>query len=226
MQIIHGREVFDSIFEIVNPRHTAVLCIDMQKDLTLPDGFFGKRGVDTNATQTVAGPLSAFLDKAREHGVRVVCVQQVNPADGSGNSPAWLHLKAKAYKLVAGSYEDYMVPGTEGCEFIEGLEPKEGDLLVQKFHASAFMDTGLNLMLRSLGIKTVVVTGAVSNGCVITSVLDATCCDYYTVVVKDLVVGPNPVLHDAAMKIMQARADCADSAEILDAWAKYNGGAG
>ena len=41
MEKIHGRNVFDSLGEVVDPKHTAVLVIDMQNDFI--DRTFGDR---------------------------------------------------------------------------------------------------------------------------------------------------------------------------------------
>jgi nicotinamidase-related amidase len=89
---------------------------------------------------------------------------------------------------------------------------------VEKSRASGFVNTPLDLILRSNGIRTVVVTGESSYGCVLNTVMDASCYDYYTVVVEDLIAGPNQDLHEAALKLMRPRHDVLKSAEILEVW--------
>jgi len=50
-------------------------------------------------------------------------------------------------------------PGQPGCDFKEGLQPGPGELVVQKRTNNAFIDTGLEAVLRDRGVTTVVVAG-------------------------------------------------------------------
>jgi nicotinamidase-related amidase len=221
MQILKGKEVYDNIFEIINPEHTAVLVIDMQNDLCQPDGYFGRRGSDISITRGIVLPLAKFLEEARSVGVKIIYLQQSTPPNAVGDSPAWLRFKQIAYGLKPGEKDDYMVEGTRGYEWVEELKPREGDIIVKKTHATGFVNTPLDLILRSNGIKSLVITGAASYGCVLNTVMDASCYDYYIVLVKDLLAGPNRELHEAALKIMGRRYDCVESAAILAEWARY-----
>lgn len=51
------------------------------------------------------------------------------------------------------------VKGTYGCQLVDGLEPKTGETMLVKSRFSAFFATNLDLILRRLGIATVVVAG-------------------------------------------------------------------
>jgi len=56
----------------VNPAHTAVLVIDMQKDYCCDGGTFDRRGFDVKPAQRMAVRLKDFLDKARAARTRIV----------------------------------------------------------------------------------------------------------------------------------------------------------
>lgn len=221
MKNIKGKAIYSSYSEMLSPEHTAVLVVDMQNEGIDPHGYFGRIGADVGAVARIVVPLGRFLAASRKAGVRVVYVVQTTLRDGKGDSPAWLHLKERAYKLVPpamGLADDYMVLGTEGQQVIEEIRPSPSDTIVEKSRASGFVNTPLDLILRSNGIRTVVVTGESSYGCVLNTVMDASCYDYYTVVVEDLIAGPNQDLHEAALKLMRPRHDVLKSAEILEVW--------
>ncbi|MGQ9629319.1 MAG: cysteine hydrolase family protein [bacterium] len=223
MNVIKGKQVFENLSEMVEPKHTAVLVIDMQNEACIQKGYFAKIGADLSSVGAIVSPLAKFLKSARRAGVKVVYLQQTTLKDGLGDSPGWLHLKEVAYKLkppATGPEDDYMIEGSWGHEIVEELKPKESDIVVRKYRASGFVNTPLNSVLRSNGIETVVVTGTSSYGCVLNTVMDASCYDYYTIVVRDLVAGPNRELHDLSLKLMGSRFDCVESEAIMKEWEK------
>lgn len=222
-QEIKRKLVFESYYEILNPSHTAVLVIDMQKDGCSLNGYFGRKGANVSLVANIIPSLAKFLDIARRKMVKVIYINQLTLRGGLSDSPAWLYLKKYAYKLIPpalGLEDDYMIEGTEGQKVVDELTPKDGDIVIEKSRASGFINTPLDLILRSNRTQTVVITGESSYGCVLNTLMDASCYDYYTVVAKDLVIGPNEELHQLAMKLIQARYICLTSSEIIDEWNK------
>jgi nicotinamidase-related amidase len=223
MKIIKGKPVFENYSEMLDPRHTAVLVIDMQKEGIAPKGYFGRKGANVQLVAAIVPPLAAFLRAARDAGAKVVYVNQTTLREGKGDSPAWLHLKEHSYKLVPpamGLEDDYMIQGTEGQQVIPDLAPGPNDIVVEKGRASAFIHTSLNLILGSNGIESLVITGESSYGCALNTLMDATCYDYYTVVAQDLIAGPNQRLHEIALELIRARYDCLPSSHITKIWRK------
>lgn len=221
MRTVKGKQVYDSLEELLDPRHTAVLVVDMQRDGYDPQGYFARIGANVELVRAIVPKLADFLGEARRAGVQVVYVNQVCLREGRSDSPAWLHLKLRAYKLIPpalGPEDDYMVEGTEGQQVIDDLRPQQGDLLVEKTRASGFVNTHLDRLLRANGIETVVITGESSYGCVLNTVMDASCYDYYTIVAEDLVIGPNEQFHEAALMLMRPRYLCTASEEIMRVW--------
>ena len=66
MIVIGGKEVFQEIEEVVDPKHTAVLCIDMQNDFCRDDGKAVAAGIKINAFKAAIAPIKRLLDAARE----------------------------------------------------------------------------------------------------------------------------------------------------------------
>jgi nicotinamidase-related amidase len=92
------------------------------------------------------------------------------------------------------------IKGTWGHEISDELpyRPDE-DAVIEKRRPSAFVGTDLDLLLRSRGVKTLVVTGVVTTGCVESSVRDAVGLDYYIALVADCVAASNPEQQEAGL---------------------------
>ena len=62
------------------------------------------------------------------------------------------------------------------AELIDGVVLEHGDVLLDKTTASVFLSTNLNVMLRQMGVKSLITTGVVTSGCVESTVRDG--CDH------------------------------------------------
>jgi nicotinamidase-related amidase len=109
--------------------------------------------------------------------------------------------------------------GTSGHSIIDDLAPAASDIIIDKFRSSAFFQTPLDLILRSNARKTTIICGAVTEGCVESTVRDAAHYDHVPVILADAVASTDPTLHDAAMTVMRGRYDCVTCSEIIAAWA-------
>ena len=83
----------------------------------------------------------------------------------------------------------------------EGLA-QPGDLFLTKHHWGAFHGTDLDIILRSHGIRTVVLTGVSTHVCVETAAREAFVRDYYTVVVGDGSAAYSQQEHETALKLV------------------------
>lgn len=221
MKVIYGKQVYSTLKEVVAPKHTAILVIDMQKDYGSPGGYFDKAGIDiTNAQKTLPNMIR-LIDEGRKRGAKIVWIQNTTLRDGLSDSPAWLYMKAKAglSKPVP-----YTIEGDWGQEFAEGLVMKPDEPLIKKHRSSAFVNTDLDLILRSLLVESVVCTGTITGGCVMLTALNAMHYNYYTVVASDCVCAPaSPpwsALGEPALDILRILTEVATSDEILKAWAE------
>lgn len=219
MREIHGKQVAETIEEVLNPAWCAVLPIDLQNDFMSPAGAVAKGGADVSAMVDLGPRCIDFMNAARELGVRIVHVRIVDLPDGESDSPAWLRAKG----LIAG-VSDFAVEGTWGAEFVEGCGPLPGELVVTKHRSSAFTGTNLNLLLRSCGVQTVVVIGEQTPGCVEATYRDAAYNDFYNVLVEDCVAGRDPELHAASIKVQKARHDVVTADEAISIWRRYADG--
>lgn len=154
---------------------SALIMIDMQKGFISPASPCCIAG----ATATVPA-CAAAADYCRQQGIPVFFVTRRYRADGSDVE----HTRYKAW-AEGGK------PMSPGCtEAIsaqppEELEPKEGDYTLIKPRYSAFFHTELDLMLRRLGVDTVLLAGTTTPNCIRTSCYDAISLEYNVAVLSD-----------------------------------------
>jgi nicotinamidase-related amidase len=94
--------------------------------------------------------------------------------------------------------------GTEEFEIREALAPRVGEAVVDKPGASAFTTGNADILLRNAGVDQLVVTGVVTNGCVISSAISAWDLGYQVLVVEDACVGGDAEQHAAAITVMNS----------------------
>ncbi|MGA8457558.1 MAG: isochorismatase family cysteine hydrolase, partial [Streptosporangiaceae bacterium] len=221
---VAGKQVFTELSEIVDPSHTALLIVDMQRDFCCAGGSFDRLGVDLSMYPPVIDRIGGLLEGARQSGVLPVFVQMTVLPNRASESPAQIRFNLRLHDGHHGQAEPlaYAVDGSEGQNFVPGLEPQEGELVVKKYRSSAFWGTNLALLLRSNGIKSVVVSGCTTEGCVESTARDAMFSDYYVVLATDAVASDDKKQHDASMYLMAHRFDLATSEDIRKHWPARN----
>jgi nicotinamidase-related amidase len=136
--------------------------------------------------------LAALLVRCRERSVPVIHLQEV-------------HRRS----LVDFGRE---LDGAEGPHFIEGdpftdlvpeLAPLPGEAHIIKRRYSGFFGTDLEIVLRGLKIRTVVLAGELTDVCVHYTFADAHQRDYYARVVEDCCGGSTLARHEAALEAMR-----------------------
>ncbi len=112
----------------------------------------------------------------------------------------------------------YCQDGTPGAEFYLVL-PQPGDAVVPKRRYSGFIDTDLDVILRSQQIRTLVMTGVATNGCVEATARDGFMHDYYVVFLDDCSATYSEQLHQATLSnIRDAYGVVVNAADLRDVW--------
>ena len=213
MRQIEGKDVYDSLEEMIAPAHTAVISVDIQNDFCHPEGHFARYGKDLSLTIERLPTMVSFVRESQSLGIPVIFIRQITIPGGHSDSPAWLRFKTRD-----GKDPNYTVPGTFGWNFVAGLEPGGNDTVVEKTRPDSFLNTHLDRVLRARGIETVVVLGVNTEGCVESTVRSASYRDYYTVVVEDALGSPSRERHEASLGLYRARYPIHTAAEILAVW--------
>ncbi|MFX0200216.1 MAG: cysteine hydrolase family protein [Candidatus Hodarchaeota archaeon] len=225
MREVSGKMIYDSLKELVDPKHTAIIVVDMQNDYCSPGGIFHQNGMDINRVGEVIVPQIKLIEEARRLKVMIIFIQNTTEPGCVDDSPAWLYFKTRERKVRSNDKKrptvpaEHTVEGTWGHQIISELGRRPQDPIVKKHRSSAFVNTDLDQILRSNGIDSLIVIGAVTQGCVASTARDAQHYDYYVIVVSDCVASFQQPLHEAALKVLASRCDVVMSQDIIREWA-------
>lgn len=172
----------------VAPERTALVVVDVQNDFCSPGGYMDREGADLGMVKAMLPRLRAFLEGAEQAGVPTIFFQANYASPGDWYmSPTWLDRAARANP--AGGHIEFPVcaEGDWGFDLVDGIGPRDQqrDLILKKHRYSGFVNTELDLVLRSKQIRTVVVTGVATNVCVESTARDAFMRDYFVVLAED-----------------------------------------
>jgi len=158
-----------------NPTRSALLMIDMENGFVDPQGGHCIRF----AASTVPTCIEA-AELARSKGIPVFFVKRIYRADGSD-----VELTRHAAWRAGGRACGPATTGPNSAQAPEGLRPQPGDYTIIKPRFSAFFQTELDLILRRLDVRTVLIAGTTTPNCVRTTCYDAISLEYNTVVLTD-----------------------------------------
>jgi gluconolactonase len=141
----------------LEPGRTVLIVQDLQNDVMVDGGAFADSGAPQHAKeQNVVENVKRLAEACRAAGIPVIHVHYIVEQGARG-----LKLNAPLFEGVKEA--NALVRGTWGAAPAEGLEPQEGDFVVEKMRMSAWQGTRLEVLLQGLGRDTVIVTGAWTN---------------------------------------------------------------
>ena len=154
---------------LIEPKTTALLMMDFQRMV-----------VDSYAVEKEAllGRVKRLAVAARNSGVMVIHVVvafQPGYPEVSGQNSVFSSLKAAGL----------LARGDPTAEIHPELTPQPGDVVVTKQRVSAFTGTNLDMLLRSNKIETLLLTGILTQGVVLSTLRHAADMDYRAVVIAD-----------------------------------------
>jgi nicotinamidase-related amidase len=233
---VKAANVLTTLEQRINPAHTALVLIDVQNDFCDERGAAGVRGESITMIKKVVPQIHRLLKRARAAGTMVIHVKaeygpHVRHAGSpyrypSTTTPEGAVWTASAADIDSGSeflpdMVEVCLPGTWGSAFVDGIAPAGDEQVVVKHRFSGFVDTRLDLLLRSNGIRTVIVAGVTTNCCVESTVRDAVMRDYYVVIAEDC-VGVKDMqsdLHDHSLETMRTYFGLVEPLDrIVGAW--------
>jgi ureidoacrylate peracid hydrolase len=166
-------------FDQVDPRHTALLLVDLQNDYCHPQGAWAKVARDENLP-TVISTIRALLPAIRQAGVPVLHVRSV-------------YNDWTVSPLVADTWHRLGIgpvcwEGSWGVDFYE-IMPVREDRIVSKFRGSGFLESDLELTLRAKKINTVLLGGMMGWGGLFETAYDALAREHPAVLLEDCIAG-------------------------------------
>jgi nicotinamidase/pyrazinamidase len=101
--------------------------------------------------------------------------------------------------IFKGRMQPHSLSGTEGAKVVDALDMREDDLWLPKPRFSAFFNTGLANWLQERGVSLCAVGGISTHFCVLTTVLDAICHDFKSVLLEDCSAASSKQLHEQTL---------------------------
>jgi len=193
------------------PGTAALIVVDVQNDFVADGGFFDRIGADVKTAQKSIPNLLRLIEKARAAGVLVIFVQAIYDAQYL-SAPMRERNQRRSVEMPR------CLTGSWGADFY-AVRPLPGEPVVIKHRYSAMLNTELDGLLKSRGIRSLLLTGVATDTCVESTGRDAYFIDYYVTVVSDCCGAASESDHLGALKRFDRDYGAVvASDEVIGAW--------
>jgi ureidoacrylate peracid hydrolase len=175
--------VMTTLEQKVDPAHAALIVVDVQNDFCADNGFFGAEGYDLAQIKAAVPRIANIIDQARTAGLKVVFIRSIY-------DPHHLNDPMRERNVRRGLTGSRCTTDAWGTEFF-GVSPIAGEPIVTKHRYSAFHGTDLHVILRSWGIRTLIMAGVTTNVCVESTAREGYFLDHYIVLIGDCTATTN-----------------------------------
>ena len=196
-------EPYDFAFD---PHKTALVMIDFQRDFVYPGGFGESLGNDTSFLLKALPPAERVLKACRAAGIFVIHTREGHRADLS-DLPVAKYERGQPSLHIGdpGPMGRLLVRGEYGHDIVEEVYPIDGEPVVDKPGKGAFYATDMDAILKTRGIRYLIVCGVTTEVCVQTSVREANDRGYDALVLADCTGSYFPEFQRVALEMIKAQ---------------------
>ena len=179
----------------LDPKTTAIVLIEYQNEFTTKGGVLhdAVAGVmeETNMLANTVNVVAA----ARKKGITIMHAP-ITFAEGYGE------LTSRPYGILKGVVDGKaFIQGSWGAAIVDALKPEKGEIVIEgKRGLDTFASTNLDFILRSKGIKTVILGGFLTNCCVESTMRTAYEHGFDVITLTDCVAATSREEHQNAIK--------------------------
>ncbi|QYR23642.1 cysteine hydrolase [Paenibacillus sp. sptzw28] len=211
-----------------SPETTALVIIDMQIDFCGAGGYVDLMGYDISLTARAIAPIRSLLNEARAvPGFTVIHTREGHRPDLS-DLPAnkrWRSAGIGAEIGSPGPLGRILVRGEAGWDIIDELKPMPSEIVIDKPGKGCFYATDLDLLLRTRGIRNLILTGITTDVCVHTTMREANDRGYECVILEDCTGATDKNNHDAALRMVTMQGgvfgSVSDSLKVIEAMRQW-----
>jgi nicotinamidase-related amidase len=190
----------------LQPRRTALVIIDMQRDFIEPGGFGASLGNDVSHLAAAVGPTRTLLDTWRALAWPVVHTRESHAPDLSDCPLAKRHRGNPALRIGdPGPMGRLLVRGEPGCDIVPALAPQPGEVVIDKPGKGAFYATPLADELQRLGVRQLVFAGVTTEVCVQTTMREANDRGFECLLVEEATASYFPAFKAATIEMLVAQ---------------------
>jgi biuret amidohydrolase len=188
------------------PRSTALIVIDMQRDFVEPGGFGEALGNDVRRLGAIVPTVRALLDWARGRRIAVLHTREGHRPDLADCPPAKLNRGEPSMRIgVKGPMGRVLVDGEPGNDIVAELTPLAGESVIIKPGKGAFWATPLDDMLRWRGITHLILAGVTTEVCVQTTMREANDRGYECLLIEDATESYFPEFKRVTLEMVRAQ---------------------
>jgi nicotinamidase-related amidase len=195
LSLSSGNQGDDSLLDPLIPSKTAFVMIEYQNEFCSPGGKFHDAVKECMDVTNMLPKSIQTINAARSMGCTIIhCpIHFENGHAEISNTP---------YGILAGVKQNSaFIAGTWGADFVDGMKPVAGDLIVKgKSGLCGFASTNLDFLLRQNSIENVVLGGFLTNCCVESTMRTAYENGYKVYTLKDCVAATSIVAQDATLQ--------------------------
>lgn len=179
----------------IDPKTTAILLIEYQNEFATKGGVLHEAVAGVMAETNMLANTIAAVTEARKRGVAILHAP-ITFAEG------YNEITSHPYGILKGVVDGKaFIKGTWGAAIIDSLAPQKGDIVIEgKRGLDTFASTNVDFILRSKGIKTLVLGGFLTNCCVESTMRTAYEHGFEVITLVDCVAGTSSEEHRNAIK--------------------------